>query len=108
MTKADHIRQLYDGTRTTVEIAALVGCLPEYVRVVARQRIIGGMSKTDLVYTERLRKYGDRDAAQKVWRSVYRRARKAGASRYDADKLAKRMSGRTFAATARANEARHS
>lgn len=38
MTKSDQIRQLYDGVRTTREIAEIVGCLPEYVRVVARQK----------------------------------------------------------------------
>lgn len=40
-SKADQIRALNDGRRSTTEIAALVGCLPSYVRVVARQRGTG-------------------------------------------------------------------
>ena len=38
MSKKQRILDLYDGVRTTREIAEIVSCLPEYVRVVARQR----------------------------------------------------------------------
>lgn len=38
-SKADKIRALYDGERSTREIARMVGCDPAYVRVVARQRV---------------------------------------------------------------------
>ena len=50
VTKAQRILDLYDGKRTTTEIAKIVGCLPEYVRVVARQREGGRSSKSDRKY----------------------------------------------------------
>lgn len=49
-TKAQRILDLYDGVRTTREIAAIVGCRPEYVRVVARQRQGTSMSDIDRRY----------------------------------------------------------
>lgn len=42
MTKADKIRKLNNGKRSTGVIGRMVGCRPEYVRVVLRQRIVGG------------------------------------------------------------------
>lgn len=44
MTKAQRILRLNNGKRSTREIADAVGCLPEYVRVVLRQRYRDGQS----------------------------------------------------------------
>jgi hypothetical protein len=41
VTKAERILELYDGKRTTGEIARIVGTTDSYVRVVARQRKSG-------------------------------------------------------------------
>ena len=49
-TKAAQIMELYDGVRSTSEIAKIVGCLPEYVRVVVRQRKGAGVSEIDKRY----------------------------------------------------------
>lgn len=49
MTKSKQIMGLNDGTRTNKEIAALVGCLPAYVRVVLGQRR-GSVSESDRRY----------------------------------------------------------
>lgn len=46
VTKTGRILELYDGKRTTREIAHIVGTTDAYVRVVARQRK-GSMSATD-------------------------------------------------------------
>lgn len=60
MTKSKQILGLNDGTRTNKEIAALVGCLPAYVRVVLGQRR-GSVSESDRRYRaaniQRLREY---------------------------------------------------
>ncbi len=50
MTKADQIRKLDNGKRTTRQIADAVGCDTGYVRVVLRQRINGGFSDIDVRY----------------------------------------------------------
>lgn len=47
MTLAAKIMKLYDGKRTTREIADTLGCRIEYVRVVARQRKGGTRSEID-------------------------------------------------------------
>ena len=49
MTLAAEILALYDGERTTREIANALLCRPEYVRVVARQRR-GSTSEIDERY----------------------------------------------------------
>ena len=49
-TKSQCILALYDGKRTTAEISKIVGCRPEYVRVVARQRKGGKCSEIDRRY----------------------------------------------------------
>lgn len=49
-TKSEQILALHDGKRTPREIADIVGCRPEYVRVVARQRRGSGMSDIDRRY----------------------------------------------------------
>lgn len=55
MTKAQQIMKLYHGptSLTTRQIADRVGCLPAYVRVVARQRKGGGSSPIDCRYFSR-------------------------------------------------------
>jgi hypothetical protein len=50
MTKAEQILALYDGSRSTREIADIVGCDPAYVRVAARQRKGGSRSEIDKRY----------------------------------------------------------
>jgi hypothetical protein len=50
MTKAQQILALYDGHRTTTEIAEIVGCGTAYVRTVARQRKGSGRSAHDRRY----------------------------------------------------------
>jgi hypothetical protein len=50
MTRSQQILTLYDGTRTTREIADIVGCRIEYVRVVARQRAGRSYSEIDERY----------------------------------------------------------
>ena len=48
-SKAQRIRALSDGVRSTAEIASLIGCLPEYVRVI-RQRAKATYSKAEAKY----------------------------------------------------------
>lgn len=62
-TKSDQIMALYDGVRTTKQIAEIVGCRPEYVRVVARQRKGSGSSEIDLRYR-----------ASPLWRACWQRS----------------------------------
>ena len=50
MTIKDKILSLYDGKRSTTEIAESVGTSVEYVRVVARQRKGGSYSDIDRRY----------------------------------------------------------
>ena len=52
MTKAEQILKLYDGSRTTREIAVLVGTTDSYVRTVARQRKDTGTSEHDRRYLQ--------------------------------------------------------
>jgi hypothetical protein len=47
MTKADQIRDLYAKGYSVKEIAGVIGCREEYVRVCARQRA-NGQSKAEL------------------------------------------------------------
>lgn len=98
MTKSEQIRRLYKhGIFTTAEIAVRVGCRPEYVRVVARQRV-NGPSKGDRRYvasdagvqakeTARQNRRNrvraeyhalPPDVRKKVYRQTYRRARLSG------------------------------
>ena len=72
MTKSEQILALYDGKRTTREIADIVGCGVPYVRVVARQRKGGSMSKHDKKY--RIKKAGSLAAYSGL---VYRKVRVA-------------------------------
>ncbi len=50
MTKAAKIREMYAAGRSVNDIAEIVECLPEYVRVVARQRTYRGQSAADRKY----------------------------------------------------------
>ena len=68
MTKAERIRQLYRSGRTTREIADLVGCKPEYVRVVARQRASGHASVHDKRWKE-----ANRDKVRKTQANYMRK-----------------------------------
>ncbi len=56
MTKAEHILQVYcslpDTPQRTRRVAEIIGCRPEYVRVVARQRFGGGASEIDRRYRQ--------------------------------------------------------
>jgi hypothetical protein len=70
LTKAAMVRAFDDGTRTTKEIAAIVGVLPEYVRAVRHREIA--------------KVCGDRDVARAAGKAAYRAARKAGRSLQDA------------------------
>jgi len=108
MTKSQQIMALYDGKRTTAEIAKIVGCKPEYVRVVARQRKGKGQSEIDWRYLESdlgraARKRHNRHHNQKrlpqlkasfaAYRTVISqtgskdKAREAGKAAYDAARL---------------------
>ena len=50
MSKAAKIKQLYAQGMSVAQIAEIIGCDPAYVRVCARQRIIGGMSVHDIAW----------------------------------------------------------
>ncbi len=54
MTKAARIRTLYVLRISVRNIAKLVGCSPEYVRVCARQRLEGKPSHADINYMKGL------------------------------------------------------
>ena len=67
MTKAERIRALYEiGEYTTREIADVIGCRTEYVRVVARQRKGGSFSEHDAAYL--MKKYGG-NTIHDAWRN---------------------------------------
>ena len=68
-SKVERIRRLWDGKRTTKEIATIVGCMPEYVRVVARQRKFHGVSDIDRRY---YRKPGKLEAVRKAKRERFK------------------------------------
>jgi hypothetical protein len=74
MTKADRIRALYAEGLSTSEIAEEVECLPEYVRVVARQRKNSGTSEIDRRY---LRSTLGQATVRKRWESGGKAAHKA-------------------------------
>lgn len=79
-SKAARIMKLYARGYSTREIGQMVGCRPEYVRVVARQRKGNGQSRSDNAYLSRIRKSGNRDAARMDGRIAYDAARQSGAS----------------------------
>jgi len=92
MTKAEHILSLYDGKRSTSDIAAIVGCRPEYVRVVARQRKGTGYSDIDRRYVSstlfrstRRARYRERMADPKFREQRLKEMRDYFRSHYQAD-----------------------
>lgn len=110
MTKAAQIMDLYSAGLKTGEIARIVGCLPSYVRVVARQRQGYGVSYIDiryktsplgqatikkreprrLAYERVLRKTSDRDKAIAAARAAQARAKAHGASDREARNVGER------------------
>lgn len=130
MTKAEQILDLNDGTRSNKDIAAIVGCLPAYVRVVLHQRKGTGQSENDLRYLQsslgkagrarvvartfkkRQAHYvalitsGDKDAANAAARRARRAARLAGMSIYEAKTAAINARHRVLRKTADQAKAR--
>lgn len=97
MTKASKIRSLYYAGLSIKDIAAEVGCRPEYVRVVARQRMGGGVSHVDRRYErsslgretrkaakKRIWDAGNCVAAAEVGRKAYKAALETGLDRTEA------------------------
>lgn len=99
MTKSAQIMKLYDGKRSTREIAEIVGCLPEYVRIVARQRKGKGRSEVDDRYHHSEKGAARQQRVIKQWHATpkhirrkarseaYHEARKAGLSWRDASNV---------------------
>lgn len=93
MTKSSRIMALYDGVRTTTEIAEIVGCCTAYVRTVARQRK-GKQSTGDKRYikkrcadagpNEHQWSWHRRSAAARSAQRAYVRVRYYGGSKEDA------------------------
>jgi hypothetical protein len=80
MNKAKRIRELDNGKRAPSEIAAIVGCRPEYVQAV-RQRArgaIAGTSVADLNYLKR--RYGGK-TLREMWNNRYNQDPKYKASK---------------------------
>jgi transposase-like protein len=80
-TKSDRIRALYAEGKSVAEIAEIVGCRPEYVRVAARQRAGGKRGVADVNYRPRIMEawaVGDRNAARSAGREAYRVSRVQG------------------------------
>ena len=83
-SKSAVIRAMYaTGSYTVAEIAMAVGCLPEYVRVVARQRTAGDLNLGDKAYHA-----VDKQTRSSVRRAAYASARQAGLPRTAAVSLA--------------------
>lgn len=81
MTKSEQIRDLYAKGCTVKEIASVVGCREEYVRVCARQRKDGKPSNADLKYmpvAQAAYQKGDRKTARKASAKAYRKAKAEG------------------------------
>lgn len=92
MSKSEQIRRLYATGLSPQAIAARVGCLDSYVRVVARQRTAAsGMSKHDWQYVASLPPTSavpDKIAAhaRSSGRQAYERVRREGGSVQEAEK----------------------
>jgi hypothetical protein len=121
-TKSQRILALYDGKRTTKEIAKIVGCRQEYVRVVSRQRK-GKSSTHDLryrssflgkasqratnanrrdamnAYEKELLRTCDKAKARAAARKAYLAAQRVGKSIKDAKNFAKAARGRVVSRT---------
>lgn len=84
MSKASEIRALDAAGKSVAEIAEIVGCRQEYVRVAARQRK-DGCSRADMKFAPKkaarnrfIRSLGDRSTAAQAARRAYRKARESG------------------------------
>ena len=130
MSKSALIMSLYDGKRTTRQIADIVGCAPEYVRVVARQRKGGSYSETDrrylaskrgqaarkrqndlykparLAWQRALYATADKDRRSLVWRKTYKAALDKGKSRREARSAAELAAWRVVRQTGNREVAR--
>lgn len=94
MSKASQIRELYAQGLGTAEIARIVGCRMEYVRVAGRQRKDGSNSSADVAW--RTKHFGSNQAYWKAnnertkdRRSAYYRNRYWGDPSYRAQHLAR-------------------
>ena len=85
MKLKDQIMALYDGKKSTREIADCLGCRIEYVRVVARQRKGQGYSSNDLRYNAKIWRDGDRKAARAAAKQAGIKARDAGLKQREVD-----------------------
>jgi CO/xanthine dehydrogenase Mo-binding subunit len=81
MSKAARIRELLDqGKVSQTQIAAAVGCLPEYVRSVKQRRgKPHGLSNGDASYLRR--RYGAHDLLEAMRRNARHRYRRRQAAR---------------------------
>ena len=93
-SKASRIRELYAQGLTTAEIASIVGCSREYVRVAGRQRKDGSNSPADVAW--RTKHFGSNQAYWKAHnertkdrRSAYYRKRYWDDPEYRAQHLAR-------------------
>lgn len=100
-TKADRIRKLYAAGFSVQEVARIVGCRDEYVRVCARQRADGRRSEIDKRYDNYLRENGDRLAASDAFTRAYHAERKRGYGIADAHRAGNRAKRQTLIRTAR-------
>lgn len=106
-TKAAQILRLYAlGTLSIREIGEIVGCRPEYVRVVARQRN-GGPSNADLTYLDKALQVSNFDEFNAAGRKEYRRQRLLGASADEASRAAHRARTRAIVSAAQRSEPAH-
>jgi hypothetical protein len=94
VTKAERIREMGKLGWSTREIADVIGCRPEYVRVALRQRLDGKRSKHDIAYA--IKKYGslqayaaERYQAAKERQAAYYRHRWSEDPEFRADQLAR-------------------
>lgn len=93
-SKASRIRELYAQGLGTAEIAQLVGCSKEYVRVAGRQRKDGSNSPADVAW--RTKTFGSNEAYWKATnertkdqRAAYYRKRYWGDPEYRAQHIAR-------------------
>jgi hypothetical protein len=99
VTKAERIREMGKLGWSTREIADVIGCRPEYVRVALRQRADGKRSKHDIAYA--IKKYGslqayaaERYRAAKEKQAAYYRRRWSEDPEFRADQLARNKAWR--------------
>ena len=76
-SKASRIREFYAQGLGTAEIASIVGCKPEYVRVAGRQRKEGSNSVADVAW--RTKTFGSNEA---YWKATNERTKDRRAAYY--------------------------